>query len=195
MSLSKVILASVATVLATGVGLVACVTNRGVYFLEASPEIAGVDRTASQTQLILPLEVNIAAAAAFVKLGFGLEPAIQFQSTSFVTPRLRTLQAQTLVALVKSYGDFEGEKVAEALSNFRGRVSAVEFGRAGSPILYIELPYWTHQLEENATSGPGQRISDEEAKALVAELREAFSVKLKAREFSEEKRRVRIWWY
>ena len=134
------------------------------------------------------------SAATFVRLGYGLDRSTRFQSTSFVLPRLRTVQAQPLVALVKSYNEFEGEKVSEALGQFRGRVSGVEFGREGSPVLYIDLPYWTHQREKDSSAGTGQRIPEEEHRALVAELKEAFVSKLRARDFTVIGDRVRIWW-
>ena len=100
-----------------------------------------------------------------------------------------------MIRIVKSYNDFDGEKVAAALGRFRGKVSAVEFGRSGSPLLYIELPHWTHQREETIPAGMGTRISEELNQQLVEELRQTFVVELNARDFSENKRRVRIWWH
>ena len=195
MAVRKVVVAALLTVFAAAVALVACVTESGGNFLVAPPGISGVSSSASAPAVVLPLEVDIAAAETFVRIGFGLESGKHFQATSFMTTRLRTVQAQQLIRIVKSYNDFEGEKVAAALGRFRGKVSAVEFGRSGSPLLYIELPHWTHQREETIPAGMGTRISEELNQQLVEELRQTFVVELNARDFSENKRRVRIWWH
>jgi hypothetical protein len=131
-------------------------------------------------------------AETFVRIGFGLEKG--FQSTDFLTPRLRTGQAVPLIKLVPQYNDFEGEQVAAAVQQLRGRVSGVEFGRDGSPVLFIELPYWTHQREETVTEGMGTKIPDVESEQFVSELRHIFVTQLKASEFSVRGRRVRVWW-
>jgi hypothetical protein len=145
-------------------------------------------------KLVLPLEVDIQVAETFVRLGYALDRNQRFQSTEFLTPRLRTSQARHLIQLVKSYNEFEGEKVAKALAAFEGRVSGVEFGREGSPVIYVELPYWTHQREGTTPIGTGTRISDDENEKLIEELHKAFVGNLKADEFSVKRRRVRIWW-
>ncbi len=49
-------------------------------------------------ELVLPLEVDMTLAETFVRIGFGLEKG--FQSTDFLTPRLRTGQAVPLIKLV-----------------------------------------------------------------------------------------------
>jgi hypothetical protein len=155
---------------------------------------ASASSSADGRNLILPLEVNQATAETFVRLAFGLDQSAGFQSTLFLTPRLRTLQAEKLVRLVGDYNNFNGPKVADALLRFRGKVSGVEFGREGSPVIYLELPYWTHQREEVSWSGQGTRISDAESVALATEIKQAFVGEMHADEFSVDKRRVRIWW-
>lgn len=143
---------------------------------------------------LLPLEVDQQVAETFVRIGFGLNDGQRFQSTEFLTPRLRTAQAAPLIRLVKHYNEFKGESVAAALDKLRGRVSAVAFGREGSPVLYIELPYWTHQREEAQPGIPGTKITDAESGKLVDELRQVFVGELQADEFTVNRRRVRIWW-
>lgn len=142
--------------------------------------------------MVLPLEVDTKLAETFVRIGYGLEKG--FQSTDFLTPRLRTTQAVPLIKLVKQYNEFEGEKVAAAVQQLRGKVSGIEFGRDGSPVLFIELPYWTHQREETLTEGMGVKIEDKENDQLVAQLKQVFVAELKASEFSIRGRRVRVWW-
>lgn len=133
-------------------------------------------------------------AEAFVRMGYALDRTQRFQSTYFLTPRLRTSQAGHLIRMVKSYNAFDGEKVAHALTAFEGRVAGVEFGREGSPVIYVDLPYWTHQREGDVSQGPGVRLSDQDNDKLVSELRSVFVGPLKADEFSVQQRRVRIWW-
>jgi hypothetical protein len=142
--------------------------------------------------MVLPLEVDSKLAETFVRIGYGLEKG--FQSTGFLTPRLRTIQAVPLIKLVKQYNEFEGEKVAAAVQQLRGKVSGIEFGRDGSPVLFIELPYWTHQREETLTEGVGTKIEDKENDQFVAQLKHVFVTELKASEFSVRGRRIRVWW-
>lgn len=176
--------------------LVGC-SDPGGYAISAkpAPPVTGASAVvAEEPALLLPLEVDQQVAETFVRIGFGLNEAQRFQSTEFLTPRLRTAQAAPLVRLVKSYNEFKGESVAAAIEKLRGRVSAVEFGREGSPVLYIELPYWTHQREEAQPGTPGTKITDAESGKLVEELRQVFVGELKADEFTVNRRRVRIWW-
>ena len=173
--------------------LVSC-SDRVVTFVENNPKTAASAPTAQGNGLLLPLEVDQQVAENFVRIGFGLTENRRFQSTEFLTPRLRTSQASPLIRLVKGYNEFNGERVALAVEKLHGRVSGVQFGREGSPVLYIELPYWTHQREEYAQRGTGTRISDDEAEKFVAELRQVFVNELKADEFSVNRRRVRVWW-
>ena len=165
-------------------------SDGGGYLLEVKPESATAAPAAHE--LVLPLEVDLRVAEEFVSIGYGLDKERRFHSTEFLTPRLRTAQAAQLVRLVKQYNNFDGERVASAVASLRGRVAGVEFGREGSPVLYLELPYWTNQREE--AKGPGEKIAATENDHFVAELRTLFLDELKADEFSARGRRVRIWW-
>lgn len=181
-------------VVASFLALVAC-TDKGGYILEVKPTAGVSAAQAEETKdLILPLEVDLQVAESFVKIGFGLNEGQRFQSTEFLTPRLRVIQAVPLIRLVKKYNEFQGEPVAVAVAKFRGRVSGVEFGREGSPVLYFDLPYWSHQREEASLGAPRTKISDSENDLLVAELKHLFVTELHADEFSVNQRRVRVWW-
>jgi hypothetical protein len=166
------------------------------YTIEATP----LPQSVTQGITHLPLEVDIALAEQFVRLGFG--PNILgkrgFHSPKFLTPRLSTTQASQLARVVPEYGKFKGASVAEGIKRFAGRVSGVEFGREGSAVLYFHLPYWTHQREGPVTKGAGTRISDDEHSKLVAELRQVFVTELGAQEFGRDRpntRTIRIWWH
>jgi hypothetical protein len=166
------------------------------YTIEATP----LPPSVTQGITHLPLEVDIALAEQFVKLGFGPNILGQrgFHSTQFLTPRLSTAQAAQLVSVVAEYGKFKGPLVAEGIKRFAGRVSGVEFGREGSAVLYFHLPHWTHQREGPVTKGAGTRIGDEEHARLVAELRRVFVGELGAQEFGPDRansRTIRVWWH
>ncbi len=148
----------------------------------------------------LPLEVDMAVAEEFIRIGFGshLPGGRKFQSTQFLTPLLSTEQAATLIELVAEYRTFRGKPVAAAVRRLAGRVSGVEFGREGPPVLYIHLPHWTHQREGPVASGAGTPIPEGENARFVDELRTIFVEQLGAQEFSADriqKRRIRIWWH
>jgi hypothetical protein len=148
----------------------------------------------------IPLPVDMSLAKQFVKIGFG--PLVLgetgFQSTEFLTPVLSTRQACELVLLVPEYGHFKGAEVAKGIQRFAGRVSGVAFGREGSPVIYVHLPYWTHQQEGPMPRPAGSKISDQENEQLVKELRKVFVDELQAEEFGPDamnKRVIRIWWH
>jgi len=147
-----------------------------------------------------PLPVDMNLAKQFVSIGFGPQVLGQtgFQSTEFLTPVLSTRQASELVLLVPEYGHFKGDAVAKGIQSFAGRVSGVAFGRELSPVLYMHLPYWTHQREGPITKAAGTRISDQDNQQLVAELKKVFVGELGAEEFGPDtvnKRVIRIWWH
>jgi len=50
----------------------------------------------------------------------------------------------------------------------------VAFGREGSPVLYVHLPYWTHQREGPLPRPQGSKITDQDSEQLVEELRRVF---------------------
>ncbi len=154
-----------------------------------APTMALVQKT-----IILPPEVDMEAARTFIRIGFGLDESVNFQATQMLTPHLRTVQAQELIRMVESYNNFSGKKVADALGKFRGVVSGVVFGREGSPVIYIHLPYWTHQREEAATQGRGQRIPEAETRKVIKKLEEMFIRELAADEFEVDENQVRVWW-
>jgi len=150
------------------------------------------------TEIPLPVDMNLATQS--VKIGFG--PLILgetgFQSTQFLTPTLSTRQASQLVVLVPEYGNFKGAAVAKGIQGFAGRVSGVAFGREGSPVIYVHLPYWTHQREGPMPRPAGSKISDRDNEQLVGELKKVFVGELGAEEFGTDsinQRIIRIWWH
>jgi hypothetical protein len=147
-------------------------------------------------KFLVPLEIDIDVAKDFVNTAFGNTKGKRFQSTTFLIEGMRTSQARQLIELVPTYNNFDGAKIASAVGKFAGRVSSIDFGREGSPVIYFRLPHWTHQRELFSGS-EGHRISEEENMKLVLELRELFVNQLAADEFGVmpfSNRVVRVWW-
>jgi hypothetical protein len=170
--------------------------SRAVIGIEGTPLPSSVNGRITE----IPLPVDMKLAKQFVTLGFG--PMVLgetgFQSTQFLTPVLSTRQTSELVLLVPEYGRFKGAAAARGIQSFAGRVSGMAFGRELSPVLYVHLPYWTHQREGPISKAAGTRISDRENQQLVAELKRVFVDELGAEEFGPDpidKRTIRIWWH
>jgi hypothetical protein len=146
--------------------------------------------------LHLPREIEIDIAKDFIKTAFGIKNGQRFQSTTFLVDNIRTSQARQLIELVPNYNNFDGAKVAAAIEKLAGRVSSIDFGREGSPVIYVHLPHWTHQRELFSGS-EGLKISEEDNMKMVLELRDVFVNQLAADEFGVmpySNRVVRIWW-
>jgi|SRR5581483_3507375 len=143
-------------------------------------------------------EQRLESARSFVKLGYSdvLDDGAEFRSLEFLTDLMPTNEVQDLVVLIKSYNAFEGERVAQAMKRFGGRVRGWRFGRIGSPALEVELPFWTHQVEGVSPQTEGVRIPDADHESLLQELSElAHALDADVCETTDEWRHaVRIWW-
>lgn len=133
-----------------------------------------------------PRSEQMRDAIEFVRLGYGDNFGLHFRSLYFRTGELTTAEAQAVMRIIDEYNSFDGRKVADAIEQFKGKIAAYEFGRESSPVLYIQLPHWTHHREGSAPGASGTAISDAEHDALVAELRDTFVAKLGADEFCDE---------
>lgn len=106
---------------------------------------------------------------ALVKLGYGDSFELLTRSLSFRTEPLSTREAQLVVSLVRSYNAWDGAKVAEVLARFEGRVESWEFGREGSPVLYMNLPFHT-KVHTKVPAEVHRKTVDDLRRALVDEL-------------------------
>ena len=141
---------------------------------------------------------RISTAIQFVRLGYGdIIDGASFRSLNFLTDVLTTVEAQAVLGAIPDYNSFDGDKTAHAIARFRKRVSGWSIGRAGSPLIQIELPAWTHQTEEAPTKKGGARISEAEQEQLIAELKNVFVDKLGADVFessAHSERTIQVWW-
>jgi len=144
------------------------------------------------------LDSRLSIALEFVRIGYGdIINDAPFRSLYFQTDTLTTTEAKTVLEIVPIYNSFEGVAVANAIERFRRRVSGWSVGRAGSPVLQIELASWTHQVEETPPRTSGTRISETELQGLIDELREVFVEHLDADafEFTDDlQRTIQVWW-
>jgi hypothetical protein len=102
--------------------------------------------------------------------------------------------AMELVDIIGGYNNFEPAKIKDVMRAFRGKVTGYEVGREYSPVIYVVLPYWTHQREYWEKLEMGERILDEELEGLKAGLKVAFRLAC-ADEIQEVSPSViRFWW-
>jgi len=151
---------------------------------------------ALRRNVLKPENTRLRNAIEFVRLGFGDDFGLDFRSLYFKTEALTTDEAQAVMRLI-NYDDFDGVKVAEAIGEFKGSIAAYEFGREGSPVLYVKLPSWTHQRESSRKRKAGTRIEDADNDLLVASLEHTLVSKLGASEFGAvvgDERTIRVWW-
>ncbi|MCH8180420.1 MAG: hypothetical protein IIA02_11640 [Proteobacteria bacterium] len=122
----------------------------------------------------------------FVRLGFGdhLDADAPFYSGDFLTQELTTTEAQAAMSVLPRINTFAGVQVAGGLDRFRGEVRGWKFGRAGTPVLHVLLPFWTHQVEERHAASPvGSPVQDTDHRALLERLRHTLVDELDAFDF------------
>lgn len=127
---------------------------------------------------------------AFVTLGYGDVFGLPVRSLHFRTERMRPEIVTPLIRLVPQYNAFEGPAVADAvlLLRERGFISSVEFGREGSPVLYLYIPSWVGTDEER------RRLDDEEIETAKTAVKQAMT-ELLADEIGEDvPNTIRAWW-
>jgi hypothetical protein len=105
------------------------------------------------------------------------------------------------VALVERYNEFDGREASKALLELyeKGLIMWLYFGREGSPVIYVEPPYW---------AGQGKKYTEEERVRMLRRIRNRLA-KLRPDELgyvvrigslsyyeepSPETKAVRAWW-
>lgn len=100
------------------------------------------------------------------------------------------------VAKIKSYNDFRGEDVAGTIRYLhdRGYLMNAKFGREGSPVLYLQPPYWTNQKSNYDGVEEHRKYDEHETwrmyKEIVAKMSELEPDELDY----NESYGVRAWW-
>ena len=132
----------------------------------------------------------------FVRLGFAdhLDPDAPFCSGEFLTQELTTTEVQAAMSVLPRINTFSGVQVAGSLDRFRGEVRAWKFGRSGTPVLHVLLPFWTHQVEERHVASPvGAPIQDAEHRALIERLQHCLVDELDAFDFVRVDETDHVW--
>lgn len=138
-------------------------------------------------------------AIQFVRLGYGdIVLDSPFRSMNFTTDELPSVLLLPAIREVREHNAFEGEAVADGLSKFAGRLMCTEFGRRGSPILWVQFPMWSHQRERcRLTIKDGEKIPDSEYEAVKAEAIKTFVDECFADSWGEHEilsRKLWFWW-
>lgn len=105
--------------------------------------------------------------------------------------------------------NFDPAKVADTIGVIFDDASEIEIGAEGSPVLYVHLPFYTHQRMGAEWQGMGERYTDEQRQAFAHRVI-AWARSMDADEISvyqypptdspvwnkpgERPYRVRIWW-
>lgn len=132
----------------------------------------------------------------FIRLGFAdhLDPDAPFYSGEFLTQELTTTEAQAAMSVLPRINTFVGVQVAGGLDRFRGEVRAWKFGRAGTPVLHVLLPFWTHQVEERHAASPvGAPVQDADHRALIERLQHSLVDELDAFDFERVDETGHVW--
>lgn len=146
---------------------------------------------------------------AFVRLGYGDSHDLYVRSLDFRTECLSTSLMQQALRLVPEYNAFEGAKIADGIEKLHGEIMCWQFGREGSPVIYMQIPYWLGQAEkacpelhdkEDAQPCPrpdnDRRLTEAESTDLTRRAKALFQ-SLHADEIGFDqiaKNTLRIWW-
>jgi hypothetical protein len=133
---------------------------------------------------------------ALVALAYGdcQNPPRGCRLLTFRTEILSSFQlCSEVMSLVPSYNAWCVRTVLRELGPVFPKLSGIEFGREGSPVIYADIPYWTHQASEWNGGGMGERILDEERKEAAKAFLDAMS-RAQAHELTFDGNKARAWW-
>jgi len=127
---------------------------------------------------------DIERVKQFVILGF------DDCSIDFKTREMNSKAILEIVKLVKLYNEFNGEKVAKAIEKINevwnnSYQLGYSFGREGSCVLYIHLPYWKTEIEKYTEEERQERIDKS-----LSILKEVKPDEL----WNTDKSTIRAWW-
>lgn len=105
------------------------------------------------------------------------------------------------------YNDFDGQAIADTFEPLFYDTMRVEFGREGSPVMYISIPFFPHQRYAS-TTGRGDRYTDVDRQEFAARVidwaREVRADEISVRQFpghdevwnkpGPKPYRIRLWW-
>lgn len=138
----------------------------------------------------------------FVQIG-------QRVSTNFTVTLPNRATFDAVMAAPLAANEFDPTEVARTIGTLFDDAMQVEFGAEGSAVLYLTVPFFTHQRIA-ATTGSGERYTDEQrrcyARDVIAWARRMRADEISVRQYpitdhvwvedepGEHPYRIRIWW-
>jgi lysyl-tRNA synthetase class I len=119
-------------------------------------------RFAKKTQELLKLFEAKNLYEVAVKLIYGEEFGIPFRHLSTLVETDRHFdELIEAISLVKSYNEFEGEKVSSFLKRYKNAIDYIAFGREGSPLLLIHVRKGFEDKEKLLEEAKEELVPDE----------------------------------
>jgi len=123
--------------------------NPPILFGEKDKQNEYMEKQKKITEELLEATDSLNTTEFLVKLIYGEDfymPA-RFLDTKVEAYGERVLELADAVENIESYNNFQGKELADALRYLhnKGYLSSVKFGREGSPVCYVNPPYWNHQ--------------------------------------------------
>jgi hypothetical protein len=107
----------------------------------------------------------------------------------------RVLELADAIEQIQSYNNFRGPDLACQLQYLhqKGCIMYARFGREGSPVIYLNPPYWTNQAS-NSKQEKGRPYSEVERNAMKKEILKSLS-RLEPDELDDAGTYgIRAWW-
>lgn len=99
----------------------------------------------------------------FVRLGY------HDCSLNFTVRLGRTDSLADVLNAAGGYNRFDPETVFLALADVLPKLMGIEFGREASPVMYLEIPHWSHQQMQDETHRQGTALDREQRLAILDE--------------------------
>jgi hypothetical protein len=146
----------------------------------------------------------------FIKLGYDV--SLSFRATMN--------NWETFAASLRAIGGYNRFNAEDVIASFRelfDNSMTVEFGRESSPVMYISLPFWTHQRKGSPSYGMGEHYTNEQrqdmARAIIDWARSVHADEISVSQFGsvgnrpddvwvtpysnapgDNPYRIRLWW-
>jgi len=174
--------------------------NPPVYFGDAHKESDYLKKQKHVTDKLLEATDSKNPTEFMVKLIYGEDFCMptRLLDTKYEVGGERVLELADAIENIESYNNFRGKYLAETLRYLhnKGYVMDARFGREGSPVLYVNPPYWQNQASNymKTENSDNRAYTHDEREQMYREIER----KLEALEPDEldryEAYGVRAWW-
>jgi hypothetical protein len=129
-----------------------------------------------------------------VELAYGDSNGHKVRLLDFKTEGIKDLDIiQACLNKIGHYNDFDPIEVFKIIAHNNDFYSYVEIGREGSPCLYVNLPYWTHQKALLVEGEESRRYTAQE----IEYMKDCIEISAKAAQADEitfNHNTIRLWW-